>query len=145
MSALQALLERLQRVLLSGDGASTPRPALSPTSRPPGFHVVVETALLAAIVLLLLRRSFQPEKKPLTEKARAAHGARATRPHPAQEIDALCEEWQPEPLVPPLSEEELASSPPVLDGCASRRSLALLLTLPAPPARACAWWAARRR
>lgn len=144
MSALQALLERLQRVLLSGDGSLTPRPALSPTSRPPGFHVVVETALLAAIVLLLLRRSFQPEKKPLTEKASGARHARDS-PHPAQEIDALCEEWQPEPLVPPLSEEELASSPPVLDGCASRHSLALLLTLPAPPARACAWWAARRR
>ena len=34
--------------------------------------MLVETALLAAIVLLVMQRSFKPEKKPLTEKARKA-------------------------------------------------------------------------
>lgn len=34
-----------------------------------------------------------------------------------QEIDALCAEWQPEPLVPPLTEAQRAFKEPVLAGC----------------------------
>jgi hypothetical protein len=34
----------------------------------------------------------------------------------AQEIDTLCAEWRPEPLVPALTEAQLAHSPPVLAG-----------------------------
>ena len=65
------------------------------------FHIVVESALLCTILVLLLQRSFKPQKKPLTE----------------EEIDALCAEWQPEPLVPPLTEAQLAFKEPVLLGC----------------------------
>jgi 7-keto-8-aminopelargonate synthetase-like enzyme len=38
-------------------------------------------------------------------------------PAPPQEIDALCEEWRPEPLVPPLPAANRLSAPPVLAGC----------------------------
>jgi hypothetical protein len=33
-------------------------------------HIAVEAALLAAVVALLLQRSFKPQKKPLTERVR---------------------------------------------------------------------------
>jgi len=36
-----------------------------------GFHIAVETVLLVTILLLLLQRSFKPQKKPLTEEVRA--------------------------------------------------------------------------
>ena len=34
----------------------------------------------------------------------------------AQEIDTLCAEWQPEPLVPALTAAQRAAKPPVLVG-----------------------------
>jgi hypothetical protein len=34
----------------------------------------------------------------------------------AQEIDTLCAEWQPEPLVPALTPAQRAAKPPVLVG-----------------------------
>jgi hypothetical protein len=40
----------------------------------------------------------------------------AAVPHLAQEIDTLCAEWRPDPLVPALTEAQLALSPPVLAG-----------------------------
>jgi len=33
-----------------------------------------------------------------------------------QEIDTLCAEWQPEPLVPTLTQAQRSSAPPVLVG-----------------------------
>lgn len=34
-------------------------------------HILVETALVATILFLLLQRSYKPDKKPLTERASA--------------------------------------------------------------------------
>lgn len=114
-------------------------------------HILVETALVATILFLLLQRSYKPDKKPLTEKARcvlcrpsdaARHPAaartsselglvtthrRSTRnialrcgvPVTArivQEIDQLCDEWTPDPLIPSMPEN--VPSLPVLKGCA---------------------------
>jgi hypothetical protein len=96
----------------------------------------VETLLLATILFLVLQRSYKPDKKPLTERVRAPAPARrpglwgssgalstpvcvcmsAAVPHLAQEIDTLCAEWRPDPLVPALTEAQLALSPPVLAG-----------------------------
>lgn len=36
-----------------------------------------------------------------------------------QEIDALCEEWQPAPLVPDISDEDQRPDPPVISRWAS--------------------------
>jgi hypothetical protein len=36
---------------------------------------------------------------------------------PLQEIDQLCAEWEPQPLVPQLSEEEQLPEPPVIERC----------------------------
>lgn len=58
-------------------------------------HLVVEMLLIAVILFQLSRKSYKPPKKPLTEK----------------EIDDLCDEWVPEPLCPPISEEKLAHTP----------------------------------
>lgn len=69
-------------------------------------HFCVELALVGMILYLLLQKG-KPSGRdsgPLTEK----------------EVEALCNEWQPEPLCPPLSaSEKRRSSPPVvssLDG-----------------------------
>ncbi|GJN08448.1 hypothetical protein PR202_ga26367 [Eleusine coracana subsp. coracana] len=51
-------------------------------------HLVVEGLLITVIVFQLSRKSYKPPKKPLTEK----------------EIDELCDEWEPEPLCPPIKE-----------------------------------------
>ncbi|PIA39034.1 hypothetical protein AQUCO_02700304v1 [Aquilegia coerulea] len=56
---------------------------------PIGGHYVVEALLLVVIVFLLLQKSYKPPKRPLTEK----------------EIDELCEDWVPESLIPPTTEE----------------------------------------
>ena len=123
-AAVEPALEWLKRVLVSqGAAAVPPRRGAPLTPGCPAFHFAVETALLAAIILLLFRRSFKPEKKPLTEKVRVAPARGPTARQPAahstsQEIDTLCAEWQPEPLVPPLSAEQRAFAPPVLVGCA---------------------------
>ncbi|CAM6110185.1 unnamed protein product [Calypogeia fissa] len=64
-------------------------------------HLVIEIILVAAIVFLLLQKSYQPEKRPLTE----------------HEIDQLCDEWVPEPLHPPIT-EEMNVETPVLESAA---------------------------
>uniref|UniRef100_A0A0D3HBW6 serine C-palmitoyltransferase n=1 Tax=Oryza barthii TaxID=65489 RepID=A0A0D3HBW6_9ORYZ len=51
-------------------------------------HLVVEGLLIAAILFQLSRKSYKPPKKPLTER----------------EVDELCDDWQPEPLCPPIKE-----------------------------------------
>ncbi|XP_074562372.1 long chain base biosynthesis protein 1b-like [Curcuma longa] len=64
-------------------------------------HLVVEVLLIAVILFQLTRKSYKPPKKPLTEK----------------EIDDLCEEWVPEPLHPPIT-EEMKVEPPTLESAA---------------------------
>jgi len=64
-------------------------------------HLFLETLLVVVIAFLLLQKSYQPEKRPLTE----------------QEIDQLCDEWTPEPLHPPIT-KEMELSPPVLESAA---------------------------
>eukprot|EP00249_Psilotum_nudum_P020305 c27645_g1_i1 orf=282-1718(-) len=64
-------------------------------------HFVVEALLVVAIIFLLLQKSYQPEKRPLTK----------------QEIDQLCGEWVPEPLHPPVT-EEMEFEGPVLESAA---------------------------
>ncbi|KAJ7949872.1 long chain base biosynthesis protein 1 [Quillaja saponaria] len=66
-----------------------------------GGHLFVEVLLLVVILFLLSQKSYKPPKRPLTKK----------------EIDELCEEWVPESLIPPLSEEMLRE-PPVLESAA---------------------------
>lgn len=68
-------------------------------------HVVIETVLVATIAFMLAQRSYKLDKKPLTEK----------------EIDQLCEEWAPQPLVPPLSEQATTMTAPVLLGATGPR------------------------
>uniref|UniRef100_A0ACD5X065 Uncharacterized protein n=2 Tax=Avena sativa TaxID=4498 RepID=A0ACD5X065_AVESA len=58
-------------------------------------HLVVEGLLIAVIVFQLSRKSYKPPKKPLTEK----------------EVDELCDEWEPEPLCPPLKEGARIDAP----------------------------------
>ncbi|KAG6517010.1 hypothetical protein ZIOFF_020387 [Zingiber officinale] len=64
-------------------------------------HLVVEVLLIAVILFQLTRKSYKPPKKPLSEK----------------EIDDLCEEWVPEPLHPPIT-EEMKVEPPTLESAA---------------------------
>ncbi|GAX79061.1 hypothetical protein CEUSTIGMA_g6501.t1 [Chlamydomonas eustigma] len=57
-------------------------------------HLLVEGLLLAVILYLFLQNTFKPRasnEEPLTDK----------------EIDTLCKEWQPEPLVPTIKSEDL--------------------------------------
>ncbi|CAM9953210.1 unnamed protein product [Scytosiphon promiscuus] len=61
-------------------------------------HVVVETALIAFIVYILFF------KKTLNPKG-------LSKPNlSSREIDEIIEDWKPEPLVPPLSEEEISEA-----------------------------------
>ncbi|XP_008810414.1 long chain base biosynthesis protein 1b-like [Phoenix dactylifera] len=69
-------------------------------------HLVVEGLLIAVILFQLSRKSYKPPKKPLTEK----------------EIDELCEEWIPESLHPPITEEMLAQ-PPILESAAETHTV----------------------
>lgn len=64
-------------------------------------HLFVEGLLLVVILFLLSQKSYKPPKRPLTEK----------------EIDELCHEWVPEPLIPPIK-EEMQFEPPVLESAA---------------------------
>ncbi|KAI8534616.1 hypothetical protein RHMOL_Rhmol10G0104000 [Rhododendron molle] len=75
---------------------------------PIGGHLFVEGLLLVVIVFLLSQKSYKPPKRPLTKK----------------EIDELCDEWVPESLVPPIT-EEMHCEPPVLE----RTSLLMSCTL----------------
>ncbi|KAI4296083.1 hypothetical protein L6164_036072 [Bauhinia variegata] len=71
-----------------------------------GGHLFVEVLLLVVILFLLSQKSYKPPKRPLTEK----------------EIDELCDEWVPEPLIPPL-DKEMHYEPPVLESAAGPRTL----------------------
>ncbi|XAR60213.1 Serine C-palmitoyltransferase [Bertholletia excelsa] len=66
-----------------------------------GGHLFVEGLLLVVILFLLSQKSYKPPKRPLTKK----------------EIDELCDEWVPESLIPPIT-EEMKSEPPVLESAA---------------------------
>ncbi|GFR42080.1 hypothetical protein Agub_g2876, partial [Astrephomene gubernaculifera] len=66
-------------------------------------HLVIEGILIALIVYLALQHSFKVHRRaedPLTDK----------------EIDQLCKEWKPEPLVPTIPEAEQLPEPPVITG-----------------------------
>ncbi|XP_024158952.1 uncharacterized protein LOC112166359 isoform X1 [Rosa chinensis] len=69
-------------------------------------HLYVEVLLFAVIVFLFSQKSYKPPKKPLTEK----------------EIDDLCEEWVPEPLIPPIT-EDMQYEPPVLESAAGPHTI----------------------
>ncbi|XP_022997022.1 long chain base biosynthesis protein 1-like [Cucurbita maxima] len=66
-----------------------------------GGHLFVEVLLLVVIIFLLSQKSYKPPKRPLTKK----------------EIDELCDEWVPEPLIPSIA-EEIQNEPPVLESAA---------------------------
>lgn len=71
-----------------------------------GGHIFVELLLIAVILFQLSRKSYKPPKKPLTEK----------------EIDDLCEEWVPEPLHPPIT-EEMQDMAPILESAAGPHAI----------------------
>lgn len=71
-----------------------------------GGHLFVEGLLLVAILFLLSQKSYKPPKRPLTKK----------------EIDELCDEWVPESLIPPLT-EEMQYEPPVLESAAGPHTI----------------------
>ncbi|XP_057501331.1 long chain base biosynthesis protein 1-like [Actinidia eriantha] len=64
-------------------------------------HLFVEGLLAVVIFFLLSQKSYKPPKRPLTKK----------------EIDELCEEWVPESLIPPIT-EEMQCEPHVLESAA---------------------------
>lgn len=66
-----------------------------------GGHLFVEGLLLVVILFLISQKSYKPPKRPLTKK----------------EIDELCDEWVPEPLIPPITKEMQYESP-VLESAA---------------------------
>ncbi|KAG2495338.1 hypothetical protein HYH03_006608 [Edaphochlamys debaryana] len=66
-------------------------------------HLVIEGILVLLILYLALQHSFKVHPRaedPLTEK----------------EIDQLCNEWQPEPLAPPVPEKDRMPDPHVITG-----------------------------
>ncbi|ONK55048.1 uncharacterized protein A4U43_UnF8210 [Asparagus officinalis] len=69
-------------------------------------HLVVEVLLVVVILFQLSRKSYKPPKKPLTEK----------------EIDDLCDEWVPEPLHPPIT-EEMDADPSILESAAGPHTI----------------------
>lgn len=69
-------------------------------------HLIIEGLLLAAIFYLLSQKSYQPEKRPLTEK----------------EIDQLCDDWEPEPLYPQVSADTRTEGP-VLESAAKSHAI----------------------
>ncbi|KAK7376920.1 hypothetical protein VNO80_02339 [Phaseolus coccineus] len=71
-----------------------------------GGHLFIEVFLLVVILFLLSQKSYKPPKRPLTNK----------------EIDELCDEWVPEPLIPSLN-KELQYEPPVLESAAGPHTL----------------------
>ncbi|KAK8574711.1 hypothetical protein V6N12_062398 [Hibiscus sabdariffa] len=71
-----------------------------------GGHLFVEVLLLVVILFLLSQKSYKPPKRPLTKK----------------EIDELCDEWVPESLTPPIT-EEMQSEPPVLESAAGPHAI----------------------
>ncbi|XP_009801763.1 long chain base biosynthesis protein 1-like [Nicotiana sylvestris] len=71
-----------------------------------GGHLFVEGLLLVVILFLLSQKSYKPPKRPLTKK----------------EIDELCDEWVPEPLIPTIT-DEMKSEPPVLESAAAPHTI----------------------
>ncbi|XP_057541329.1 long chain base biosynthesis protein 1-like isoform X1 [Amaranthus tricolor] len=71
-----------------------------------GGHLFVEGLLFVVIVYLLTQKSYAPPKRPLTKK----------------EIDELCEEWTPEPLIPAITAEMLRE-PPRLESAAGPHAI----------------------
>ncbi|CAM8894918.1 unnamed protein product [Rhodiola kirilowii] len=71
-----------------------------------GGHLYVEGLLLVVIIFLLSQKSYKPPKRPLTKK----------------EIDELCDEWQPESLIPRIT-EEMQYEPPVLESAAGPHAI----------------------
>ncbi|KAG8368638.1 hypothetical protein BUALT_Bualt15G0066400 [Buddleja alternifolia] len=69
-------------------------------------HLLVEGLLLVVILFLLSQKSYKPPKRPLTKK----------------EIDELCDEWVPEPLIPAIT-EEMKYEPPVLESAAGTHTI----------------------
>ncbi|KAL2482640.1 Long chain base biosynthesis protein 1 [Forsythia ovata] len=73
---------------------------------PIGGHLFVEGLLLVVILFLLSQKSYKPPKRPLTKK----------------EIDELCDEWTPEPLIPSIP-KELKYEPPILESAAGPHAI----------------------
>ncbi|KAG6752845.1 hypothetical protein POTOM_042884 [Populus tomentosa] len=69
-------------------------------------HLFVEVLLLVVILFLLSQKSYKHPKRPLTKK----------------EIDELCDEWVPESLIPPIT-EEMRYEPPVLESAAGPHTI----------------------
>eukprot|EP00882_Tetradesmus_deserticola_P008287 GHRQ01008737.1.p1 GENE.GHRQ01008737.1~~GHRQ01008737.1.p1 ORF type:complete len:565 (+),score=217.81 GHRQ01008737.1:326-2020(+) len=65
-------------------------------------HIVIEGLLMVIIAVMLLQSRFYPrtteDEDALTDK----------------EIDALCQEWEPLPLVPDISDEDIRPEPPLV-------------------------------
>ncbi|KAG9142171.1 hypothetical protein Leryth_007620 [Lithospermum erythrorhizon] len=73
---------------------------------PIGGHLFLEGLLFVVIVFLLSQKSYKPPKRPLTEK----------------EIDELCNDWAPESLIPPIT-DEMKHEPPILEGIAGQHAI----------------------
>ncbi|KAL2895448.1 Long chain base biosynthesis protein 1 [Bienertia sinuspersici] len=73
---------------------------------PIGGHLFVEGLLFVVILYLLTQKSYAPPKRPLTKK----------------EIDELCDEWTPEPLIPAMT-EEMQREPPKLESAAGPHTI----------------------
>ncbi|KAL3510133.1 hypothetical protein ACH5RR_029534 [Cinchona calisaya] len=71
-----------------------------------GGHLFVEGLLFVVIIFLLSQKSYKPPKRPLTKK----------------EIDELCDEWVPEPLIPQIT-DEMKYEPPVLESSAGPHAI----------------------
>ncbi|XP_031401026.1 long chain base biosynthesis protein 1-like isoform X1 [Punica granatum] len=71
-----------------------------------GGHLFVEALLLVAILFLLSQKSYKPPKRPLTEK----------------EIDDLCDEWVPEPLIPTIA-KDMQYEPPAFESAAGPHAI----------------------
>lgn len=71
-----------------------------------GGHLFVEGLLFVVILYLLSQKSYAPPKRPLTKK----------------EIDELCDEWTPEPLIPAIT-KEMQREPPKLESAAGPHTI----------------------
>ncbi|KAJ6418640.1 hypothetical protein OIU84_001914 [Salix udensis] len=71
-----------------------------------GGHLFVEVLLLVVILFLLSQKSYKHPKRPLTKK----------------EIDELCDEWVPESLIPPIT-DEMRYEPPVLESASKPHTI----------------------
>ncbi|MED6208299.1 serine palmitoyltransferase component [Stylosanthes scabra] len=69
-------------------------------------HLFIEVFLLVVILFLLSQKSYKPPKRPLTNK----------------EIDELCDEWVPEPLIPSLN-KDLEYEPPAIESSAEPHTI----------------------